>query len=790
MSCTLCGSSLPHHPIIDIDTSFCCHGCHAVFQILSAKNALDNITEHPIFKQAVRAGLISNPELLNELKNKQNIAPEKTTEKLHLEIGEMWCPSCAELIRLVFLREKGVTRCVVDYSTDLAVIEFSPFDISKDRIKSIIRALGYVPLALDTPEQQKISSRLYLRFIIAAFCSLNVMMLAYPLYATYFNFDDQGYGSLFAWLSMVISLPVATYCAWPVYTRAYAAAKVGIIGMEALVSLGVLSAFAFSLVDLLSGGTLVYFDSMTVVVVFVLLGKIIETRAKFSAKSTIMRLHKGIPKRGRMQVGENRWEYTLAKDIPTGAVIQVLMGEKIVLDGIVRKGSGTCDESLMTGESMPVVKEEGSRVLAGAILQNGYLEVEVIATQDETTLSRILHMVENDLGNKSAYTRAVDPWVKVFVPIVCVFAAFVFISTLHLGVDVAATRLMAILLISCPCAIGIAAPLAESHLMHALAGLGAIIRNRGVLNYLGRESIYVFDKTGTITYGKYEVLTDLDALTDHQKGILKGMTARSNHPTAKAVANALDVVPLELELVEEFAGKGMRALFQGRMYFLGSSNFLVQNGFEIAKRTTSTTTVYFGCDQNIIAAIELGDKLREEAPQTIQELAPMRTMLLSGDSRAVVENIAKKCQFGAWQSEVTPLDKREMIEQLKKDGTIVCMVGDGINDAPALTAAHIGISVLAAADISVQVSDILLTTDKLLVIPTLGRLAKKARRIIQQNLFWAFFYNIVGVGLAAMGWLSPIFAAAAMVISSLMVLFNAQRLSGAGLGELKDPQQK
>ena len=281
MTCTLCGSSLPQYPIVDIESAFCCHGCHAVYQILSVKNELDDFREHAIFKQALRAGLISNPGLLSELKAKQMDKQSHSLEKVHLEIGEMWCPSCAELIRLVLLQEKGVVNCVVDYSTDLSVIEFSPFAISKDQIKTRIADLGYFPQTLDSPTRMAVSYQLYFRFIIAAFCSLNVMMFAYPLYATYFDFDDQGYGRLFSMLSLAASLPVVTYCAWPIFRRGWSGLLVGIVGMEALVSIGVFSAFFFSIYDLLLGGTQVYFDSMTVVVVFVLLGKIIESKAKF-----------------------------------------------------------------------------------------------------------------------------------------------------------------------------------------------------------------------------------------------------------------------------------------------------------------------------------------------------------------------------------------------------------------------------------------------------------------------------------------------------------------------------
>lgn len=777
MSCSLCGLSLPRHPILDADTVFCCHGCHAVYQILSAKDALSDFREHPIFKQAVQAGLISNTQLLAELRKKQDAAPQQVTEKLYLEVGEMWCPSCAELIRLILLQERGVVNCVVDYATDLAVIEFTPLAASKEQIKKRIAALGYVPHSLDAPERAAVSNRLYLRFAIAAFCSLNVMMFAYPLYATYFDFDDQGYGALFSWLSLAASLPVVTYCAWPIFRRGWTALLSGIVGMEALVSVGVLSAFVFSVYDLLRGGTLVYFDSMTVVVVFVLLGKIIESKAKFSAKSALIRLHKGVPKRGRKMQQDGSWSFVPVKLIAPGDLVRVLTGEKVVLDGVVKSGGGTCDESLMTGESMPVIKREGDRVLAGSLLQQGHFDIAVTSTSEETALHRILQLCENDIGHKSAYVRAVDPIVKIFVPFVLAFSVLVFVLLLSEGVEEAFLRTMSILLISCPCAIGIAAPLAESHLMHALTKLGVIVRNRGALSFLGRETTYVFDKTGTVTRGKFEVLSGLEGLGEAELGALKGMTMLSTHPIALAISSSLDSAPSVLDSIEEYAGKGICALLQNEPFYLGSRLFLQQHGIKGHLADSEKTTVYFARGTHLLASIVLGDQIRPDAPETVKALSPAKTILLSGDSERVVAEVARACGFGDWFAEAAPLKKRELVDTLKSRGEVVCVLGDGINDAPALTAAHVGISVLSAADLSIQVSDILLTTDKLSVLPQMGSLARKARRIIKQNLFWAFFYNVIGIILATAGVLSPIFAAAAMVVSSLMVLFNAQRLS-------------
>ena len=282
-ACALCGLELPRHAILDGALSFCCPGCHAVYRILEAKQQVDHFAESAVFQQAVHSGLISNPALLEQIRQKQIEVPAEELEKIHLEVGDMWCPTCAELIRLVLLREKGVRNCVVDYATDLAAIEYSPRYISKEKIFSLISSCGYHPEDLQS-EVKKVSFSAYFRFVIAAFFSVNVMMFSYPLYATYFDLNANSYSNLFAWIAFFCSIPVVTYGAWPILKRFWGSLKLGLFGMETLVVIAVSSAFGLSVKELFQGGNHVYFDSMSVIITFVLLGKIIESKAKFSRK--------------------------------------------------------------------------------------------------------------------------------------------------------------------------------------------------------------------------------------------------------------------------------------------------------------------------------------------------------------------------------------------------------------------------------------------------------------------------------------------------------------------------
>lgn len=786
--CALCANPVSTMPIVDGEKSFCCTGCHVVFNILTAKNQLANFEEHPLFQQALRTGLISNPHLIEQIRQSRPQVPMEEREKIHLEILDMWCPSCAEVIRLFLLQHKGMCEAVVDYSTDLASIEYSPRFISKDQIFATISTLGYRPFTLEEREKTPVSKDLYLRFSIAAFCALNVMMFAYPLYATYFNYDPEGHGYYFAWLACIASLPVLCYSAIPIIRRFLLSFRTGIYGMETLVIVGVASSFGLSLYELLHGRTDVYFDSMTVIIAFILLGKIIETRAKFSAKESLLRLNKSVPRRGRKRFSDGSEKFVPVKEIQIGDEVRILAGEKVVLDGVVSEGEGNCDESFMTGEALPVAKAKNTKVLGGSILLQGCLTVRITADADQSSLQKIIEMVERDIGNKSPYVRQADKIVKWFVPVVIGVAVLTACACLFFGIEdagktalqTALVRAISILLISCPCAIGIAAPLAESYLMNGLVSLGAIVRNRGCLSILGKETVYAFDKTGTVTEGNYVVLSGLENLPKESLRILKGMTFYSNHLAALSIGRAIREEPLPLEHVREELGKGLTAIYQGGRYLLGSLAFLQQQGIavqELPLREEIATAIYFSQDGRLLAILRLGDRLRDGVQKVIQEFYPKKTLLLSGDGEPSVKAVAKACGFTDYVSRCLPLQKRDLIDQLRKSKEIVCFIGDGINDAPALTGASVGISVVSASDISIQVSDILLTTHQLDVIHKIRSLAKKGRKIIHQNLFWAFFYNVIGIGLAMGGVLSPIFSAAAMMLSSLMVFLNAKRLT-------------
>ncbi len=747
--CALCSLSCPRNPIEEGENRFCCRGCLTVFQILRTQKFQGDVHTHPLFQQALDSGILSNPELYEEMAAKE-VEGEMMT--LHLEIGEMWCPSCAEAIRLILMRQAGIKRCVVDYATDCALIEFSPRHFSKEELFAFIRRLGYLPQPLLSSER-KPARFSWIRFAISAFCALNLMMIALPLYTSY---TTDGYGSATGWLSFALALPLITYGAWPLWRRFLLSLRTRQFGMETLVLMGAGAAFSYSTYQLFFyDPPHLYYDSMGMLLTFVLLGKILEKRAKFSAKESLFRITRTLPKKGMKQLPSGEYMSVPLKDIKKGDTLLVRTGEKVVLDGVVLKGEGLVDASVMTGESMPLRVQPGASLVGGSLLKQGVLHIQVLADMEASILTRIFKIIEQDLGKKRAGGRLVDRLIPYFVPLVLLLACFAYPFSGFL-------RSLSVLLISCPCAIGIATPLAEARLLYRFAEEGALVRNREALAILAQDPLFVFDKTGTLTEGKFQVLSGLEQLDPTHKAILKGFSNYTTHPVVLAVGEAL-FESVKLDHVQEYVGRGMDGEYAGKRYQIGSSTFFKERGISVP--SAQTTTVYFAEENALLATIQLGDPLREDIPQ-------VDGVILSGDAPELVSAIAKQCGFQWGKGGCDPLQKRAEIEKMERP---VVMVGDGVNDAPALSAADVGISVVSATDLSIEVSDILLTKTRLSVLPELVVLAKKGRRIIKQNLFWAFFYNGVGIGLALLGYLTPLFAVSAMLLSSLCVTLNSWR---------------
>ncbi len=781
--CVLCGQ-LALRPIVAEEKIFCCPGCRVVYEVLAVRSKTAQAKETPLFQEAVRSGLISNPQLLANLQEEERSAEEKV--RFYFQIPDLWCPSCAQLITWILLQKTGILSCRIDYATDFAVIDYNPRNISQEGILNLIQHLGYHPTTLEEEASVSLQRRLAVRLGLSAFCTLNVMMLSYPIYSSLISGTKEE--GLFSWLSFIMTLPVVTYCAWPFFRRFFGALRQKAWSVESLVVIAVCTGMALSIDSMLRGVQYVYFDTVTAIVTFVLWGKWLQSRAKISLKKTLYALGCVLPKRARKITSEKGAHFVPIKEVHKGDQVVVYCGEKIVVDGRIAEGLGSVDESIITGEAVPIPKVCGDKVTAGSLLIAGTLVVDVIQPPERSFIHEMVALVQQDMPHKRMQPHSLDQLLQYFIPAILFIA---FVAFLVLGSTVSwyegMTRAIALLVAACPCAVGIAVPLAEALTLSRLSEEGVLVRNRAILPLLAKVSHWVFDKTGTLTDGQLKIehvliwqqgAWEKEAQWQHilsldQMALLQSCTAVSIHPISLAIQRTLPSEGVfNILSVREHAGQGVEI---PDVAAIGSRAFVTSLGYSCPEPHELASACTFFTTKDLTLCFVFTDSIRPETKETLEALGPERCHLLSGDHARSVKRVAHALGIAA-RSEQSPVQKHAFIHNEQQKGVVV-MVGDGMNDAPALAAADVGISLLEATDLSLQVSDVILTRSNLSTLPMLERHAKKMARIIRQNIFWAFFYNILALLCALIGWTTPLIAAAAMTLSSLLVIINAQRMN-------------
>jgi len=837
VNCQLCGLPCGEHPfstkIENVEQFFCCLGCMNVYVILFESGVVassQNIRETELFKRGLQLGLIAQGER-DEWNEKpattRNLARDAAASELVLQISGMWCSSCAWLIEHAVKSLPGIITAEASFATDLLKVQYLPQALPPDRIAQRVSRLGYKAAefapgaARDTAEDRD----LVLRFGLAAFFWLNIMMFSLALYVGYFEHISDSVRRYMPFVLMTLATPVVFYCGYPLLRLAWFDLRNRTLRMESLVSLGVLAAYFFSAVQAFRGQSHVYFDTASVIVTFVLAGKLIEHNAKQKTSRWVALLHQMVPNKVRL-LSEGREYFVSAEALQTGQMFLVKAGERFPADGTVDMGTSHADESLLTGESTPAAKHPGAPVIAGSVNLYGVLHVKATQTGTNSTLARIIALVERALSSRSPLERTVDRVSRIFVPCVVGLAVSTFFICWIGGVasfGYALMRAISILIIACPCALGLATPLAVTAALGAASRRGILVSDAQILEKLGGVNHMVLDKTGTVTEGCFELLgcelvpdvtsspvwmqantanSDLDPLPadfplalgapsyEQTFELLASLEQYSEHPLGKALvtfAREREIPLGEASCVEIHKGLGITGIVAGRSIFLGGrplaenlAIFIDARTELVARRWESEgrTVVFFGWDGALRGCLAFGDRPRSHARELVADLKRrgIAVHLVSGDSRATTEAIARQLGAESFRSEVLPAQKVEAIRDWKKGGCVVAMAGDGINDAPALAESDLGIAMGSGTDIAMRAASVVLMDNDLRKIPQIFDLARKAVRIVWQNLFWAFFYNTVGITLAIMGVLSPIFAAVAMLLSSVSVVGNSLRL--------------
>ncbi|UCE71595.1 MAG: cation-translocating P-type ATPase, partial [Nitrospiraceae bacterium] len=733
------------------------------------------------------------------------------------------CASCIWLIEKILLRTAGVASAKVNYATHKARIRWNPQVIDIREILTRINSVGYTPkpfIAEAHEEQLKVAQRdLLLRFGTAAFFSMQLMLYSVAMYAGYFQGIGEGTKLFFQIIALLLTTPVLFYSGMPFISGTVRGLRNLTFNMDVLIFTGAGSAYLYSIYQIFAGGE-VYFDTSAMIITLILHGRYIEAGAKGRASSHIAGLLALNPKEARKIVrsqesgvksqgdedlinGEAygvRTETVPVASIQRGDLIQITPGERIPLDGIVNEGSSEVDESMLTGESKPVSKRAGSEVFCGTQNLYGHIVFEVKRTGSDTVLSQIIRTVEDAQARRAPVQALADRVVGYFVPAVLILSFLTGMMWFVYGSAVTDSIMNAVsvLVIACPCALGLATPLAILLGTSVGASRGILIKGGDIIERAKDIDTVVLDKTGTITEGKPELATcygigisDAEALS-----LASSLERLSEHSIAKAIIQDGGVVtPYTVTNFAAYPGQGIRGDIDGKSVLIGSRRYIETAG--IFKTTddvlapemlsviesqeiSGSTVVFLSYDGKLAGVFAISDRVREEAGEAVAMMQKMGhdVTMITGDNRNTALTVADRISLDNVKvmAEKYPVEKAEAIRKMQEDGRKVIMVGDGINDAPALVQADVGIAMGRATDIALESADMVLMRSDLRLVSDAIKLSGKTYRTIKQNLFWAFAYNMVALPLAAAGMLHPIFAAIAMTLSSLSVVGNSMRL--------------
>jgi Cu+-exporting ATPase len=732
------------------------------------------------------AAALGAEQLIESIEQAGFRVPERT---LTLALRGMTCATCAARIEKALNRLPGVCAAV-NFATEQARVSLRPGAGTVEELVAAVRRAGYdaheITEASRAEEQarREAAYRAEFRvFWIAA--ALTLPLLAQML----FMFGGAHVEILPRWLQLLLATPVQFWAGRRFYVGAWKALRGGGANMDVLVALGTSMAWGFStVVTVFALDEHVYFEAGAAVITLVLLGKLLEARAKARTSAAIEELMKLAPRTALVE-RDGRLLEVDAASLAAGEVFVVRPGESFPVDGVVAKGTSSVNEAMLTGESLPVTKEPGARVFAGTVNHEGLLKCRATGVGAHTQLAAIIRLVQQAQGSKAPIQRLADQVSGIFVPVVVVVAIATLALTWWLGdgFAVGLVNAVAVLVIACPCALGLATPTAVMVGTGRGARAGILVKNAAALERAEKIRALVVDKTGTLTEGRPAVtdIVPVDGLAPEELLRIAATAERgSEHPLARAVLERAREAGIEPATPERFAalpGAGLEAQFGGARFLLGSPAFLAARGVTLdetpvaAIEALGRTVVGVARDGVLLGFIGIADRLRESSTRAVRRLREtgVELVMLTGDNRATAAAIAREAGIGRFLAGVLPQDKAAEVEKLRAASGVVGMVGDGVNDAPALAAADVSFAVGSGSDIALEAADITLMRNDLSGVADAIDLSRATLRKIRQNLFFAFIYNVLGIPLAALGMLNPVVAGAAMAMSSVSVVTNA-----------------
>ena len=711
-----------------------------------------------------------------------------------LLIEGMTCAACSTRVEKVLNKIEGVTKANVNLSTNKATIEYPSGAVDEETLLKAVEKAGYkgeIEVEKDLDREKELREKeiksLKTSFIISAILSL-------PLFSAMF-FHMAGIDNILSngWFQLILAAPVQFIIGYRFYKGAYNSLRGGGANMDVLVAMGTSAAYFYSIYNLLTGVHEYYFEASAVIITLILLGKTFEAVAKGKTSEAIKKLMGLQPKTARVVKDGVEMDIPIEK-LEIGDIVVVRPGERVPVDGIIVEGNSALDESMITGESIPIDKGVGDEVIGATINKFGAFKFKAMKIGKDTVLSQIIKLVEDAQGSKAPVQRLADKISGIFVPVVVGIALVTFLGFYFIKGDfnTALINAVAVLVIACPCALGLATPTAIMVGTGKGAENGILIKSGEHLERAHQMDTIIFDKTGTITKGEPEV-TDILPFNDISKDELLRVAASvekaSEHPLGQSIVRKAESQLLKIVAPENFTaipGKGLKANLEDKEVLIGNRKLMLDNNINIDVKedvllnleSQGKTAMLVAIDKKLSGIIAVADQVKDTSLEAIKQLKDMglEVYMITGDNKRTAEAIGKQVGITNILADVLPENKADAVEDLKSQGKHVGMVGDGINDAPALAAADVGFAIGTGTDVAMEAADITLMRGDLEGVVTAIRLSHRTMKTIRQNLFWAFFYNAIGIPFAALGYLNPMVAGAAMAFSSVSVVTNSLRL--------------
>ena len=789
VSCSHCHLEFDQSVMIkDGEYFFCCNGCQGVFNLLNDEG-LDSFYDKTSNTKLSPPKEIYEDSLSFDTEAFRDAFVSKDSDgfsKVSLIIEGIHCSACVWLNEKALHKMDGVIEANINFTNNKASIVWADNVVKLSSIIDMIRSIGYNAFAYDASTQEFYANKqrksYYLKMAVAIFASMNIMWIAVAQYAGYFSGITQDVKNILNIAEGILATPVLFYSGWIFFRGAYYGLKNKVVNMDLLVATGATLTYIYSIyITILQKGE-AYFDSVSMIITFVLIGKFLEVLSKKNAADTLDVISKHIPSEVSI-LKDNTIILCKLDDVKVGDIVVIASGEKVLLDGEIIKGQGSFDESNLTGESKPIYKTKGDSIISGTTSIDADIQFRASKDFKHSTLSNLVTLLESAIQKKPKIQQMANKLSEHFSSAILALSVLTFMVWLLFGFSFEVSFMIGIsvIVIACPCALALATPVATLVGLNLGAKKGILFKEAAQLESMAKIDTLVLDKTGTLTMGKPEVVDEY-IYGDFDINLLYSMVKLSKHPIAIGIKNYLKIKHKDMQeiIFEEFLqvpASGMKAKYQDKKIFGGNLKLLKNNDINIDFKTKNSI-FYFVINKKVVAIYELSDKIKQDAVELIDSVKAkgIKVVMLTGDNELSAKRVASKIGIDEFLYEQTPQDKSNFIEKLHKESKSVVMVGDGVNDILALAKADIGIVMGSGSDIAVEVGDIVLLNNSLKSLSDAFRISLTTYTLIKQNLFISLGYNAITIPLAMAGYVIPLVAAISMSLSSLLVVGNSMRI--------------